>query len=599
MVDHLAGHAAVDADVFAGDEARLVRAEEQHHAGDVQRGAHPPGGLLSSVRAGPYRVAGLDPARGDAVHPHSARKAHRQGVGQRRDAAFGRGVALGLGLAHPVPGGGDVHHRRPGRKVGREQLGEIEGGGHSHPQSIVELLVAALVDAFHQGQSVVDEIVHMAVVRQYFAGKLDSIDPSPAYELPVASSTVLGGIKVGANLAITDDGVLSATGGGGTGVSLPAHTVGANDDNPLVHVDPVIQSGNIILRTTYKDYASDGSTSQKQDDSTIFPTATSERPGVMSTTDKVKLDGMPDASTIATKAEIQTVQTNLTEFEGELISDPSALVGLASSAHAGLMSTGDKTKLDGMPASGDIALKSELSALTGELMNTPADVVGMATGTAGGLMSAMDKVKMDAIPSADTIATDSDIADIQNQISGLKLSEVSPNGIMLNGDSVTAVRSVAGSVSGSDLTINVNGVASQPIALPASGGKQIIDFDNREDFINNVLPIIEKGDILLIDEITINLENGSQSIVNGNFIVNDDQATPTANVFQLYGYTMVSIENGNRYTFTTAPISLYKNTKIIYAYYSPSLPTTNRYSNTLTFGNDSDYVSFKGTLIKY
>lgn len=309
--------------------------------------------------------------------------------------------------------------------------------------------------------------------------KLDSIDPSPAYELPVASSTVLGGIKVGNNLSITGDGVLSATGGGGSGVSLPAHTVGANDDNPLVQVDPVIQSGNIILRTTYKDYASDGSVSQKQDDSAIFPSATTERAGVMSATDKSKLDGMPDGSTIATKAEVQTVQTNLTEFEGELISDPSALVGLATTAHAGLMSTGDKTKLDGMPTGGDIALKSELSALTGELMNTPADVVGMATGTAGGLMSATDKTKMDAIPTPSTIATDADI-------SGLKLSEVSPNGIMLNGDSVTAVRSVAGSVSGSDLTINVNGVASQPIALPASGSKQIVTSGDINQFVSIV-----------------------------------------------------------------------------------------------------------------
>lgn len=158
---------------------------------------------------------------------------------------------------------------------------------------------------------------------------------------------------------------------------------------------------------------------------------------------------------------------------------------------------------------------------------------------------------------------------------------------------------VSGSVSGSDLTININGVASQPITLPASGGKQVIDFNNREDFINNVLSVIEKGDILLIDEITINLDSGSQSIVNGNFTVNDDQASPSPNVFQLYGYTMVSIENGNRYTFTTAPITLYKNTKTIYAYYSSSLPTTNRYSSTLTFSDNSEYVAFKGTLIKY
>lgn len=39
----------------------------------------------------------------------------------------------------------------------------------------------------------------------------------PEYTLPVASATTLGGVKVGANLTITQEGVLNATGGGGGG----------------------------------------------------------------------------------------------------------------------------------------------------------------------------------------------------------------------------------------------------------------------------------------------------------------------------------------------------------------------------------------------
>lgn len=39
----------------------------------------------------------------------------------------------------------------------------------------------------------------------------------PEYTLPVASATTLGGVKVGANLTITTEGVLNATGGGGGG----------------------------------------------------------------------------------------------------------------------------------------------------------------------------------------------------------------------------------------------------------------------------------------------------------------------------------------------------------------------------------------------
>ena len=37
MVNHLPGHASVDADILACDESRLVGAEEQHHIGDIHR----------------------------------------------------------------------------------------------------------------------------------------------------------------------------------------------------------------------------------------------------------------------------------------------------------------------------------------------------------------------------------------------------------------------------------------------------------------------------------------------------------------------------------------------------------------------------------
>ena len=37
MVNHLTGHASVDADILACDEAGFVGAEEQYHIGDVHR----------------------------------------------------------------------------------------------------------------------------------------------------------------------------------------------------------------------------------------------------------------------------------------------------------------------------------------------------------------------------------------------------------------------------------------------------------------------------------------------------------------------------------------------------------------------------------
>ena len=56
-----------------------------------------PAGCWDRVRALVDGVVGVDPAGGDGVHPHLARQAHRQGVGQGGDAPFGRCVALSLG----------------------------------------------------------------------------------------------------------------------------------------------------------------------------------------------------------------------------------------------------------------------------------------------------------------------------------------------------------------------------------------------------------------------------------------------------------------------------------------------------------------------
>lgn len=61
------------------------------------------------------------------------------------------------------------------------------------------------------------------------------------YTLPIASATILGGIKVGSGLAIDSSGVLSATGGGGTYTASNGLTMVGSD---------VQLGGNLIQNTT-------------------------------------------------------------------------------------------------------------------------------------------------------------------------------------------------------------------------------------------------------------------------------------------------------------------------------------------------------------
>ena len=89
VVDHLAGHATVDADVLAGDEAGLVGAEIQHHIGDVQGIAHAARRLLHGIGTLIDGVLSVNPARGDGVDAHLPRQTDRQRVGQGGDATLG------------------------------------------------------------------------------------------------------------------------------------------------------------------------------------------------------------------------------------------------------------------------------------------------------------------------------------------------------------------------------------------------------------------------------------------------------------------------------------------------------------------------------
>ena len=51
-------------------------------------------------------------------------------------------------------------------------------------------------------------------------GKISAPAPTPEYDLPIASAEVLGGIKIGEGLNITEEGILSANGGSGGGGSF-------------------------------------------------------------------------------------------------------------------------------------------------------------------------------------------------------------------------------------------------------------------------------------------------------------------------------------------------------------------------------------------
>ena len=163
MVDHKPGLAAINADVLASDETGFVGGQEQHHIGDVQGIAHPTGRLLDGIWAFENGVSRVDPAGRDGVDSHLSGEADCQRVGQSGNSALGSRVAFALGLAHPIPRGGDIDDAGSGGKPGRKQFAQIERCGNADCHGLLELLISAFMDAQKQGRRVVHQHIHPTI----------------------------------------------------------------------------------------------------------------------------------------------------------------------------------------------------------------------------------------------------------------------------------------------------------------------------------------------------------------------------------------------------------------------------------------------------
>lgn len=211
----------------------------------------------------------------------------------------------------------------------------------------------------------------------------------------------------------------------------------ATNDNTTYSIS---KSGSTITLT-----GSDGSTSTVTDSNTTYSAATTSASGLMSATDKTKLDGIQSG---ATKVEKSTTNGNIKINGAETVvytqpaltkSDVTTALGytppttnttysVATTSANGLMSSTDKTKLDGIEANANnYTLPTASSTLGGvKTTSTVTSTSGLtaspiingvvyykdtnttysvATSSANGLMSSSDKAKLDGITSVPNVLT--------------------------------------------------------------------------------------------------------------------------------------------------------------------------------------------------
>ncbi len=151
---------------------------------------------------------------------------------------------------------------------------------------------------------------HIGENGNWFVGDTDTgVNASTDYQLPAATTTSLGGIKVGANLSITGDGTLSANASqyelpiassstlGGIKISsdftIDADgTLHKTSSGGSEYVLPVATASTLggVKQGTNVTITSDGTLNATD---TTYSVATSSQDGLMSSADKTKLDALP------------------------------------------------------------------------------------------------------------------------------------------------------------------------------------------------------------------------------------------------------------------------------------------------------------------
>ena len=102
MVNHLAGHAAIDADVFTGNEAGLVAGKVKNHVRNVERVTDAARRLLRGIGTFVGFEIRVNPAGRNGINADAACKTYGKRMREGSNPALRRRIAFRLRLAHAV-----------------------------------------------------------------------------------------------------------------------------------------------------------------------------------------------------------------------------------------------------------------------------------------------------------------------------------------------------------------------------------------------------------------------------------------------------------------------------------------------------------------
>ena len=318
--------------------------------------------------------------------------------------------------------------------------------------------------------------------------KLNGIEANANnYSLPTSSSSVLGGVKIGSNLSINSDGVVSATNTTYSDVTTTTHgLMTASDKVKLNGIEsnannyslPIAGSSTLggVKVGTNLSINSSGVLSATD---TTYSNATTSVSGLMSASDKTKLNGIESEANkyvlpTATSSALGGIKvgSNLSIDANGVVSATNTTYSDATTTTHGLMSATDKTKLDGIAsgankytlpkatasALGGIKIGTNLSIDSNGVVSATDTKYSNATTSAGGLMSATDKVKLNGIATGAEVNVQADWDETDTtKDSYIKNKPNIPSGVVVDTSlSTTSVNPVQNKVITTELNKKAN-----------------------------------------------------------------------------------------------------------------------------------------------
>jgi hypothetical protein len=220
-----------------------------------------------------------------------------------------------------------------------------------------------------------------------------------------AATTALAGLMTGADKTKLDDIATGATANTGTVTSVAA----AAGTGITITGSPITTSGTLTITNsaphqatnlTYTAATTTGTVNSSTGTNVTLPAATTVNAGLLTGADKTKLDGIQTGAQVNVGTDLGITGTGdtrtITSSTGTNVTVP-----VATTATAGLMSLGDKTKLDGIQAGAQVNIGTDLTVTNG---TTAGPVINSSTGANATLPTASGTISGVVTTGAQTFA---------------------------------------------------------------------------------------------------------------------------------------------------------------------------------------------------